>query len=64
VGLVDEDGVPAGVAPNYRSEFSAAEFQLMRGWWRGPVEFRLASLGEPREAFYPPGSFILRRNAL
>ena len=36
-GLVDEDGVPAGLVPNYRSEFSAAEFQRMRGWWRGPV---------------------------
>jgi isoquinoline 1-oxidoreductase beta subunit len=36
-GLVDEDGVPAGLVPNYRSEFSAAEFQLARGWWRGPV---------------------------
>lgn len=37
MGLVDEDGVPAGLVPNYRSEFTAAEFQLMRGWWRGPV---------------------------
>jgi len=37
MGLVDEDGVPAGLVPNYRSEFSAAEFQRMRGWWRGPV---------------------------
>jgi isoquinoline 1-oxidoreductase beta subunit len=37
MGLVDEDGVPAGLVPHYRSEFSAAEFQLMRGWWRGPV---------------------------
>jgi isoquinoline 1-oxidoreductase beta subunit len=37
MGLVDEDGVPAGLVPDYRSEFTAAEFQLMRGWWRGPV---------------------------
>jgi isoquinoline 1-oxidoreductase beta subunit len=36
-GLVDEDGAPAGLVPNYRSEFAAVDFQLARGWWRGPV---------------------------
>jgi isoquinoline 1-oxidoreductase beta subunit len=36
-GLVDEDGMPAGLVPNYRSEFTAAELHRMRGWWRGPV---------------------------
>lgn len=37
VGCADPDGIPAGCVPNYLSEFLAVDFNLARGWLRGPL---------------------------
>ena len=35
--VVDEDALPAGLVPSYRTEFAPVDFQLARGAWRAPV---------------------------
>ncbi|MGI9287366.1 MAG: molybdopterin cofactor-binding domain-containing protein, partial [Pseudomonadales bacterium] len=37
VTCLDPDAVPAGCVDNYTAEFSALDFGLARGWWRGPL---------------------------
>ena len=37
VGCADPDGIPAGCVSNYVSEFLPVDFNLARGWLRGPL---------------------------
>ena len=37
VGCADPDGIPAGCVANYLSEFLPVDFNLARGWLRGPL---------------------------